>query len=185
MARQVKHINKTPTEGLLKKSLLFLLTKKSLRSISIKELCEHSGINRTTFYAHFSSIEEVLESIHTEQLSSFNKIVETITGGHYTALNATIMLLREIQTRKDTYRILLSHADCYSFLQQFSAILHQNILSKSIPYKKDAHVKYYPIYMTSGIMACISKWVMAGCDQPAEEFAPLLLTITHDANISR
>lgn len=185
MARQVKHINKTPTEGLLKKSLLSLLTHKSLHSISIKSLCENSGINRTTFYAHFSSIEDVMDSIYKEQLDNFNQIVDMITGRDYTALRATTLLLREIQTRKETYKILLTHPDCVSFLQRFSSILHQNILSKSMPYAKESHVKYYPIYMTSGIMACISKWVMSGCDQTPEEFAEFLLTITHDANVSR
>lgn len=185
MAKQVKHINKTPTEGLLKSSLLQLITKKPIRSISIKELCEHSGINRTTFYAHYTSISDVLNSVHDEQLDSFVQIIESIANTNPSVEEATALLLTEIYYRKDTYKILLSNPDCYDFIQRFSALLHQNILSKSVPYSRDSHVKYYPAYMTSGILACISKWVMSDCDQTPTEFASLLLTITHDANVSR
>lgn len=40
------------TKGLLKESLLHLLKKKKIDRITITELCQESGINRSTFYRY-------------------------------------------------------------------------------------------------------------------------------------
>lgn len=185
MAKSVKHINKTPTEGLLKQSLLSLIQTKPLRAITIKELCTNASINRTTFYAHYSSADEVLEEIQTELFDDLIKIVRTVSHGGYHAQEATTLLLSEIQRNKETYHILFSSSDCMSFIQRFATLLHTNISTMSMPYSNDANYKYYPIYMTNGIVACITQWVAADCDTPPEEFSELLLTITHNSNISK
>lgn len=185
MAKSIKHVNKTPTEGLLKKSLLFLIQTKPIGSITVKELCAHAGINRTTFYAHYSSVQEILESIQNELIDELTKIIRTITQTEHSVKEGNVLFLTEIKKRKDIYNILFSIPDCVSFIQQFAALLHSGIASKSMPYSNTANSKYYPIYMTSGAVACITKWVAADCDIPVEEFATLLLTLAHDSNLSR
>ena len=41
------------TKQLIYQAFFTLLKKKSIRQISIRELCEIAGINRTTFYNHY------------------------------------------------------------------------------------------------------------------------------------
>lgn len=185
MAKTVKHINKTPTEGLLKNSLLNLIRTKPLRTITIKELCAQANVNRTTFYAHYDSTEEILKSIQNELMDELVKITQTITKTGCNVQEATTLLLIEIKKRKDTYSILFSSPDCLTFIQQFATLLHTNISSKSMPYSNNANLKYYPIYMTNGIVACITQWVAANCDIMPEEFSSLLLTVAHNSNLSR
>ena len=40
------------TKRKLSRSLISLLTSKSITEIDVSELCEKAGINRTTFYKH-------------------------------------------------------------------------------------------------------------------------------------
>lgn len=48
------------TKRLLKQALLSLLETKDIQKITITELCQAAGINRATFYRHYSVPQDVL-----------------------------------------------------------------------------------------------------------------------------
>ena len=56
--RRVQYTRRT-----LQESLVALMQEKPLQKISVKEICARADINRSTFYVHFGSPEEVLNSI--------------------------------------------------------------------------------------------------------------------------
>lgn len=49
------------TKMLIRKAFTDMLKEKPIQSITIKELCETAGINRGTFYSHYSDIYDLLE----------------------------------------------------------------------------------------------------------------------------
>ena len=49
------------TALLMNEALLILLEKKEYEFITIKEICEKAGVNRSTFYLHYESIDDLLE----------------------------------------------------------------------------------------------------------------------------
>lgn len=51
------------TKRKLSKSLISLLTLKSITEIDVSELCEKAGINRTTFYKHYASLYHLLDEL--------------------------------------------------------------------------------------------------------------------------
>jgi len=51
------------TKRLLKESMIKILQKKNIRQVSVSELCSRAGINRSTFYAHYSIPSDVLTEI--------------------------------------------------------------------------------------------------------------------------
>lgn len=62
---KLKNQCRTLTKRLLKESLIKLLKEKDIQKISITELCNEAGINRTTFYSHYSSQYDVLKDMET------------------------------------------------------------------------------------------------------------------------
>ena len=42
-------------------ALISLLKKKPLEYITVSELCTEAGVNRSTFYLHYETIEDILE----------------------------------------------------------------------------------------------------------------------------
>ena len=56
------------TKKLLKDSLIDMLEKESIHKISIRELCEQAGINRSTFYKYYGNQYELLEDMENELL---------------------------------------------------------------------------------------------------------------------
>ena len=65
------------TKKLLQEGLLRLLEVKSLDKISITELCRESGINRATFYNHYTSPQDLLDSIEEKLSSELKSIIGT------------------------------------------------------------------------------------------------------------
>ena len=52
------------TKRLLKESLLKLLTEKNIKKISVSELCQTAGINRSTFYNHYNQVHQDEDKCH-------------------------------------------------------------------------------------------------------------------------
>ncbi|MGN0813763.1 MAG: TetR/AcrR family transcriptional regulator [Candidatus Coproplasma sp.] len=64
------------TKNLIYSAFLSLLKKKDVRRISIRELCEKAGINRSTFYNHYGSQYDVLAEMEDVYLGEIAKAME-------------------------------------------------------------------------------------------------------------
>lgn len=65
------------TKKLLQEGLLRLLETKKLDRISVTELCRESGINRATFYNHYSSPQELLIDLEKRMTNELKTIIGT------------------------------------------------------------------------------------------------------------
>ncbi len=64
------------TKRLVREALLLLMQKKPINKISIRELCEKAGINRSTFYNHYGSQYDVLDEISGIFLDEIAAVIE-------------------------------------------------------------------------------------------------------------
>ena len=62
------------TKKLLKQSLLDIMDKKPVGSISVIELCEKAEINRSTFYNHYGCPNDVLYDIECDFVEDLEQI---------------------------------------------------------------------------------------------------------------
>ena len=61
------------TAKLMNTALLLLLEKKEIDNITVKEICEKAGVNRSTFYLHYETIDDLL----LETIENLNKEFKT------------------------------------------------------------------------------------------------------------
>jgi len=59
--RRVKY-----TQKVLKESLLEILKERPIERVTVKEICDRADINRSTFYVHYGSPQELFNSIGRE-----------------------------------------------------------------------------------------------------------------------
>lgn len=61
----------------MNEALISLLEKKDLEFITVKEICETAGVNRSTFYLHYETISdlmnETVEMVDKRFLSYFSQ----------------------------------------------------------------------------------------------------------------
>ncbi len=67
------------TKRLLQESLLALMEKKAITEISISELCEKAGINRSTFYKHYGSQYDVIKEMENEMIEEISDLMSGST----------------------------------------------------------------------------------------------------------
>ena len=68
---KVKKINKlsVQTDEIIKESLAIILNEKNdLNSVTVTDLIKKAGISRSSFYTHYTSINDLVESIQNQTL---------------------------------------------------------------------------------------------------------------------
>lgn len=172
------------TKKLLREAFTRLLQQKPLEKISVKELCDMSGINRSTFYLHYRDLRDMYEQLEEDLYRTFEEKLERFIkeeGKWYEYLlsskeRPTISIFLEtfhfIEENRDVAAMALSRSSernivmrIYkkgkeSFLQEFADKVSPEGLSK---------LSYYYEYIASGCVGLITSWVQGGMKESPEE----------------
>jgi hypothetical protein len=62
------------TENIIRKSLVSLLGEKNFSAIEIGDLTQMADINRSTFYLHYRSLDDVLSALEDEFVTGFSSL---------------------------------------------------------------------------------------------------------------
>ncbi len=89
-------------------AFLEIRTKKELRKITVKEICEKAMINKSTFYSHYNDIYDLSDKVESEIIIS---IVNSITHPEYIVDNPSAFsteMMNIIYQRKETLETVFS-----------------------------------------------------------------------------
>lgn len=126
------------SKRLLKESFIELLNKKDLNTITIKELCSNADLNRSTFYAHYQDIYQLLDEI-TKDMASHIPFAEGIKK--YSIKNIE-ECIQYIQENKNIYSVLLNQGVFRKYLTKKS---HDIFINGSLQdgSMKNCNIEYY------------------------------------------
>lgn len=123
----------TPAQEALRSALVSLMLQKPLPRINVKELCAVAFVSRSTFYAYYDSIDQLLcelEDAHVRALRAFNEPVEdpgvagTEAMGFY---DATIAYIHE---RERDFRALLVTCQDTRFVEKWKAAIKDHLRNR-------------------------------------------------------
>lgn len=98
------------TRQLLRDALLKMLKTMPLHAISIRELCREAGINRTTFYNHYGSQYELLESISQRFLDAIAQRLNSADAADRESVYLRVaMVLTYIEENRELSVLLLNN----------------------------------------------------------------------------
>ena len=167
------------TKRKLSKSLIGLLTLKSITEIDVSELCEKAGINRTTFYKHYASLYHLLD----ELIVQFFKRIETLFLSLSSGENATskvAYLLKYLKQNREFVTIIMNNNSFSSISERLIQLNFVcNLINSNIQYRKNDYVSedYYVDFIISGWIAAIRRWVNENCNLDVNTLARLLTSI--------
>jgi len=164
-----------------------LYCKKRIEKISVKEVCDLAGYNRSTFYVYFIDVYEILEEIEEQTITTedFEKIVikQLFRGklSHTDRKKIILTSVLEFFEKNKTYLPVLlgAHGDPL-FRQKVLKKLTPAVLSmyKKLTPQELLEVKYLMEYQSAAMLSTISKWYTNDKDMPTEQFLELLLAVT-------
>lgn len=176
------------TACLMNQALLLLLEKKDFEYISVKEICEKAGVNRSTFYLHYDKMEDLLaETIKYLYTKLKDKFVNIIKLNKETIENATldelmlfkmkyaIPYLEFIKANKKTFISIIKYPNLFqvdqTFMEMFNSIFKPIQSRFNIPNEEKLYIMKFYI---SGIHAIIIEWIKNDCKDDINFIANLI-----------
>lgn len=167
------------TKRKLSKSLISLLTSKSITEIDISELCEKAGINRTTFYKHYASLYHLLDELIVQFFKRIETLFLSLSSGENTT-SKVAYLLKYLKQNREFVTIIMNNNSFSSISERLIQLnFICNLINSNIQYRKNAYVSedYYVDFIISGWIAAIRRWVNENCDLDVNTLARLLTSI--------
>ena len=118
------------TKMLIRRAFTELLRVKPVQSISIKELCEKAGVNRGTFYAHYTDLYDMLEQMESELLSEFRAVLDRHTSEELTRDLSPLLsdVFCFVEKNRALMPVFLSQQTADWFLRRFSQVIYDMCL---------------------------------------------------------
>ena len=170
------------TKQLLQDGLLRLLESKELEKISVTELCRESGINRATFYNHYSSPQDLLTDLESRLVAELNDLL-----GNPETYDEILNQMESVCIfYQENARSILTLAKCHADadLADIFATLNQNYLNIRPAYRRlstmdsgSAHL--ISTFLCTGCHHLIREWLIKDIQKSPREIAELLVTIVN------
>lgn len=164
-------------------ALLELLETTEYENITVSAICEQARLYRTTFYAHFKNIAEILDVINDGLLEKFlseNNINRlTIFDPNSFVSNPYVILNREDLSKLLTF--IKSHARLYLIIATHRSILRLGLPEKDIEQNvflptmaKMQHyttidLSYVFEFYVVGAQKILEKWILGNCAESEKE----------------
>ena len=177
------------TASFMDEALISLLNEKDINYITVKEICEKAGVNRSTFYLHYETIDDLLnesiEYITNKFMNFFNKdskeFIENLNNAKKEDLifiNSEYLrpYLEFIKENKKVFMasfknpIVMKSAEKYSNLEKY--VLRPILDKYAIP---DSKKKYILQFYMNGIMAIIKEWTINDCKEEIEDIINIII----------
>lgn len=177
------------TARLMDEAFLQLLEKKDYPFISVKEVCEKAGVNRSTFYLHYESMDDLLseavEYMNQDFISYMNKDGEGFVHKIKKAplkelylvtpeyLNPYLMYIKE---HKRVFKTALEKGNSIqaedTYEKLFIHVLQPILERFSIPKEEQRYIQSFYI---QGMMAVINIWIKNDCQDTIDHIVAIIM----------
>ena len=174
------------TACLMDQALLLLLDKKDFKYITVKEVCEKAGVNRSTFYLHYETMADLLnESIEYLIRELQNRFKDS---GRFRVEKLPLEKLRLFTPEYSVpyLEFIKEHKKVFMAAQEQKAVfgvektfdrmfvgLFAPILERyGVP---DCEKRFMIRFYMSGIHAVINEWIKNGCREETAFIASLIV----------
>ncbi len=169
-------------------ALIALLKDKPLEYITVRELCEKAGVNRSTFYLHYETIGDLLDETTRYLLDDFlsyfsqdrKEIALNILSCELDELKFVcdrylVPYLTYVRDNKEIFFTALKHNRVLGFDDVYNKMF-ENIFNPILdrfdyPYK-DRH--FVMMYYLNGINAIVLEWLKDSCNRSISEISHII-----------
>ena len=170
------------------KALIELLEKKDFEYITIKEICENAGVNRSTFYLHYENTADLLREATQYILDGFLTCfsVEHKEKSFDFAscdLNELLLITPEyilpyltyMKENQRVFRTSLKHLGTMKFDIVYEKMFRYifNPILERFRFPENER-KYVMKFYLTGITAIVFEWISQGCAEPIEDISLII-----------
>ena len=163
------------TKKLLKNSLTEMLQTRSIYQVSIRELCERAGINRSTFYKHYGSQFDLLAEMEQDLVVNIEQTLASLDAYDKNALEQIIVYLEQ---NIDFVRLLInSNVDPEFPEKLFSLDPIRRIMGSLKTDMADDEYDYFCCFLLYGSYEVIHRWINKENREKPARIAALIIRL--------
>ena len=152
------------TKERLRRALLDLMVDRGLDEISISEVCDKAGVNRNTFYSHYTSLKSLLEEIEAQFLEELIKAINISSESVNSVKGLLSLILEKVRENRDMCLLIFSVHGDKNFLRSILTFFLPNAVRNwadnlHLP-EKDASLLFY--FISGGAVSIIEEWLRGG-----------------------
>lgn len=177
------------TAKLMDQAFLSILEKKAYDYITVKEVCIKAGVNRSTFYLHYESMDDLLcESIEYITKSLFDEYEEgllnlkniqsySLDDLFFITPRFLCPYLEFIKKNQKVFLVAFSSMVLYKITHHFEK-LYQEVFEPILNCFNisEDKKKYMLSFFVYGLHAIVIKWVQNDCVESAQEIANIMIS---------
>lgn len=168
-------------------ALITLLETKEYEYITIKEICHIANVNRSTFYLHYSNMNDLLEETIKSLNLSFNShfkskenertIISKYNLEDLLLINDDNLIpyLNFIKENKNIYKVLKNHPQLFNANKTYDQMFRKLFvpIMKRFGLDEKWH-KYLMDFYISGLTSIVLDWVYDDCKIPVQEVSDFI-----------
>ncbi len=153
-----------------------LISRKEIRQISVREICEAAHVNRTTFYAHFLDIYDLMEKIE-RHLMAYSGRIFADPSTEYNLHDRFVIFFDFIREHQTFFRAYLNDRQ---EIHMLDGIIDENTASRyqvlvgQMGYRDSREFNYHTMFFKAGLTAMVREWLNGGCIETSKELADIL-----------
>lgn len=162
------------TKKRLRESLMKLVLRKQLGSITVKELTSDADVNRSTFYFHYQDVKAMVKEMED---SFFEDFATTLSAIDQKSHDSITILVKCLENHMDLCKIVLGENGDMEFLEQMKVIIENKcsrIWKEAVPEMSDEDLKLLDSFLIGGAVSTLQNWIRDENRQPAEDIANVL-----------
>ncbi len=171
------------TDRTIKQTALALLGEMPFEKISVRTICERSGCNRSTFYAHFLDIYDLMEKIQLDIYrdieTTFRDVPET-KNAEFFHPELLAQMLGHIRKNAVFYRVYLSYGKRVTDPageELYARYMRLFLKTKGFSDTEgdERRMRYHFRFFFVGMVEVVRMWLDAGCPESPEELAGIIM----------
>lgn len=176
------------TAARMNEAFLELLEKKDFAYITVKEICEKAGVNRSTFYLHYETINDLLEESAQHIIDQFVEAMPHDASEFFEKMKTRpleelflitpeylIPYLDYVKEHRSIFRTALKRATTLLLNDAYLALNHHvfsPILNRfDIPVSEQ---KYMMPFYINGLMGIVNEWLKEDCKDSVEHIISVM-----------
>lgn len=171
------------TKRAIYEALVELMQKKKLNSITVTELAAAANINRKTFYTYYSTVNDVLDEVINELISSLKDLMYTMSEDYNVLSPQTLFaFLNTIMSDVDIVRALFTSDNGNMLFNKLQKALQETLLKELIDndIKMNIPPEQYPLissFVAGGMIYVYYEWITNPNGTSLDEMARTLTTL--------
>ncbi|MET3663853.1 TetR/AcrR family transcriptional regulator [Caulobacter sp. 1776] len=158
------------TRATLQRALIALMLRKGYDAVTVEEICTEADIGRSTFYAHFTSKEDLKRSGLEDQLRGMVQGHPAASGSERD-FGFVLPFLEHARDHVDLYRALVGKGGANTTLAMLTRIVSDMVreeLAKSPPIAKGPARDMATAFIAGGFVSLVTRWLDDGARLPPE-----------------